>query len=207
MNADQPGHLQSPVDDARHVQFVWSVPALNDYRQYVVAPFFSWSRSAFLVAYLLGLIPTTAASLLVLKPWSMTSLAILAISTSVALHVLVSWLSFASRKADGEITVDDPRKVGATWVRIDHYGVTVATDVSSDFLSWLGVKKIEIYAKAIFFRTGATGGVYVPRYAFDSDTDLEDFCVAAQRYRKEKRPPLHLTSGEDLEPDQPMRLN
>lgn len=86
----------------------------------------------------------------------------------------------------------DPRKIGSAVVRIDHYGIVLATDVSHEFISWFGVKKVEADGRGLFFRSGPHHGIYVPRAAFPAEARFREFCARVQSFQASKKPPTHL---------------
>lgn len=103
--------------------------------------------------------------------------------------------------------VTDPRRMGLVVVRLDFYGVTIATDVSSDFLSWFGIRKVEVVGEGVFFRSGPFHGILVPRGGFESDAAFDEFCTQMHRYRDNKREPPHFKPANEPPPDGPALLN
>lgn len=184
-------------DDYRETAFVWSVEAAQEYGRRLAGQRFVWQPGLALTGMLLSFGFLTAVAIFIAPaPKHPLAIVFMAMAAGPAMLIYAGWHVWAGHQLQKLQAIKDPRKVPVNWVRIDVFGITIATDISSDFLSWFGVERVNVSVDGIFFRSGPVHGVYVPRYAFETWDAFNDFCEQARRYREHKRKPPHLTGSD-----------
>lgn len=133
---------------------------------------------------------------LLLPEASTETLALIVLAATLSIWTN-GWLSRLANRKLKELRAKDVMNVGWQDVTIDPRGLFWIDDTSETYVSWQGIKSIEVVEGALWFHTGDVAGYFLPARLFEKPADL-DACIAALRdIRSRAVAPVHLYSDED----------
>lgn len=115
------------------------------------------------------------------------------VATAASYSIWASWtLTLLTMKQFERINAQDPMRVGFNRVMLDSRGITWTTDISQEYISWMGISSVENINDSIWFKSGKTGGFFLPNRLFDTQEEIKSVITKTELFRKKFTAPTHL---------------
>lgn len=109
------------------------------------------------------------------------------------------WMEIMIYRALERFRAEDPLRVGWNSVLLDASGITWSTELSLEYVSWMGVSEVVEREGSLWMKTGPANGYYLPGRVFSSREESVDCFELIERLRQQPLPPKHISEqGEDL---------